>query len=85
MLLVLDGCQPNVSHARLIPRDTYIFKPIQILVALSTNFALEGLFLLHTERPRIGSAGLGVDNGECAITILVQLLCGMPVGFVIPW
>lgn len=74
----------HVSHAQLLSGHTYVFEPIQILVALSTDFTLEGLLLLHTERPGIGSAGFRVDDRERAITILVQLLCRMPVGFMIP-
>lgn len=61
----------------------YIFKTVQILVTLATSFAVEGLLLLHTECAGVGSACLGIDNGKCAVTILVQLLCLVAMRLVI--
>ena len=64
--------------------STYVFETVQVLVPLSAHFALERLLLLHAQRPRIGSAGLGVDNRKGAIAVFMQLLSGMAVGFVVP-
>lgn len=49
----------------------YVFETVEVLVALATDLALEGLLLLHAESSGIRGRGLGVDDGECAVAVLV--------------
>ena len=56
-----------------------ILEAVQVLVSLLADLALVRLLLLHAHCPRIWSLGVGVDNGECTISILVESLIIVPV------
>lgn len=62
---------------------TYVFETVEVLVSLAACFAIEWLLLLHAESPRIWRTGFGINDGECAVAVLVQLLRLVTVGFVI--
>lgn len=64
--------------------NTYVFEAIQVLVAFATDVTLEGFLFLHAKGAGIGCRGLGVDNGERAIAVLVQLLACVTMSLVVP-
>jgi hypothetical protein len=51
-----------------------VLEAIQVLVSLLAHVALVWLFLLHSLCPRIWSLSVGVNNRECAVTVLMQSL-----------
>lgn len=51
-----------------------VFEAVQVLVPLRASLALERLFLLHAEHARVRRQSGGVDDGEGAIGVFVQLL-----------
>lgn len=55
-------------------QHTYVFEAVEVLVALVAVFALVRLLLLHAHFPWEWLRCLRVDNGECAVSVLVQLL-----------
>lgn len=63
--------------------NTYVFEAIKILVPLVAILALVRLFLLHAHLAREWLRRLWVDNGERAVSILVQLLGLMAVLLVV--
>ena len=63
---------------------TYVFEAVQVLVALSTNVALEGLLLLHTKSTRVRRARFRINNREGTVAVLMQLLGRMSMGLVVP-
>lgn len=65
------------------PNNTYVFEAIKILVPLVAILALVRLFLLHAHLAREWLRCLRVDNGERAVSILVQLLGLMTVLLVV--
>ena len=52
-------------------RETHIFETVQVLVTFAARLTVKRLFLFHTQGTRIGSTRLWVDNGECAVAVLV--------------
>jgi hypothetical protein len=64
--------------------ETYVFEAVQVLVPLSAHLTLEGLLLLHAQSTRIRGAGLGIDDGEGTVAVLMQLLRRVAVGLVVP-
>jgi hypothetical protein len=51
-----------------------VFETVEIFVALLTDVASIGLFLLHSKRTGVGKRGGGINNGESSIFVLFQLL-----------
>lgn len=51
-----------------------ILQAVQILVALPANLASVRLLLLHTHRARVRNTRRRVDDGECAVGVLLELL-----------
>lgn len=62
---------------------TYVFQTVQVLVPFAASLAAERLLLLHAQGAGIGSASLGVDDGEGPIAVLMQLLRLMAMSFVV--
>ena len=62
---------------------TYIFETIQVLVALSADFALIWLLLFHAKSSGIWGMCVRINYRESSIGIIVQLLGLMAVSFVI--
>ena len=54
-----------------------VFEAVEVLVPFAADFAAVGLFLFHTEGTRIRSGCFGVDDGEGAVGVFVQLLVVM--------
>lgn len=71
MLLVLPRRLAEERGQRVAAGSSYVFEPVEILVALAADVALEGLLLLHSESPRVGGRGLGVNDGESAVAVLM--------------
>lgn len=51
-----------------------VFKAVEILISLPTNFTAIGLLLFHSECSRVRGRRLRIDNGEGPISVIVQLL-----------
>lgn len=62
----------------------YVFKTVQVLVALVTIFALVWLLLLHTRLARIRRRCLRIYDGERTVSVLMELLILMTMLFVVP-
>ena len=62
---------------------TYVFQPVQILVAFATNLTFVRLLLLHTKSAWVGGRGLRINDRKGTISILMQTLCLMTVSLVI--
>lgn len=56
-----------------------ILQTVEVLVALAADFAAVGLLLLHANGAWIGDRSDGVDDGECAVVVLLKLLVLMAV------
>lgn len=65
-------------------RGTYVFQPVQVLVALSACLAAKRLLLFHTQGSWIRRTCFGVDNRESAVTVFMQLLSLMTMRLVVP-
>ncbi len=48
-----------------------VFETVQVLVSLAADVALVRLLLLHAKGSRIRSGGLGVDDRECSVAVLM--------------
>ena len=51
-----------------------VFEAVEVLVALAADVAAVGFFLFHAEGARVRGGGFGVDDGEGAVGVFVQLL-----------
>ena len=51
-----------------------VFEAVEVLVALAADVAAVGLFLFHAQGAGVGGRGFGVDDGEGAVGVFVQLL-----------
>lgn len=51
-----------------------VFKAVQVLVSLLAHVAFVRLFFLHSLSPGIWRLRVGINDGERAISILVQSL-----------
>lgn len=56
-----------------------IFEPVEVLVSLSAHLAPIGLFLFHSDSAWVRLRSVGINDGESAVTILLQLLGGVTV------
>ena len=56
-----------------------VFETIQVLVAFTTYFAAIWLLLFHADGSGVGYRGQRINNGECSILVLFQLLILMTV------
>ncbi len=74
---------PRISYRRGRERKTYIFETVEILVSLAASLAVKWLLLLHAESSGIWCTGFRIHNGECAVSVFVQLLRQMAVRFMI--
>jgi hypothetical protein len=72
------------ARNRVARRDTHIFETVQVLIPLAAHLAAKGLLFFHAQGSRVRGARLGVDDGESAIPVLMQLLVGMSMRLVVP-
>ena len=51
-----------------------VFESVQVLVTFPADFASVGLLLLHADGSGVGNRCEGVDDGEGAVVVLLELL-----------
>jgi hypothetical protein len=51
-----------------------VFEAVQVLVPLAADLAAIRFLLLHAEGTRVRSRCFWVNDGECTISIIMQLL-----------
>lgn len=60
-----------------------VFEAVEVLIPLLTDVALVWFLLFHTHGSRIRCLSVGINDGEGAISVLMEALVVMPVCFVI--
>lgn len=58
-----------------------VLEPVEVLVTLPTVLAAIWLFLLHAQSTGIRRRCLGIDDGECAVSVVVKSLVSMAMLF----
>lgn len=60
-----------------------VFEAVQVLVSFVAHVAFVWLLLLHTYRARIWLVIVGIQDGEGAVSVLLQPLVLVPVSLVV--
>ena len=54
-----------------------ILETVQVLVAFPTDLAPKGFLLFHAQGAGVGGIGLGIDDGESSVCIVMEGLIVM--------
>lgn len=70
-LAELSAQQLRIALGRVC---TVVLETVEVLISLAAHLASIWLLLLHPDGTGIGYRGEGVDDGECSVLVLLELL-----------